>query len=212
MTLSTEPDVEATQTPPAPKSPAQRRGFDIEALDAEIGLPGTEGLDVSQLGRIRMQFLSTQHASLVSQTQFADAKAAALMTVMGLVALNGPVRISTVASATIDAVAIFILIMATIGIAAWAIIPRYPDKSLNKLIHRRDRFSWPALVAAGYEPLDHASFARTADASQLIMSIAQTNSAMAMVLRRKFVVLRAAFLMAGLDLTLIVAYVLGARL
>ena len=212
MTLSTEADVEATQTTPAPKTPSQRRGFNIEALDAEIGLDGTEGLDISQLGRIRMQFLATQHASLVSQTQFADAKAAALMTVMGLVALNGPVRISSVGSASIDAIAIFILIMATIGVAAWAIIPRYPDKMLNKLINKRDRFSWPALVANGYEPLDHASFVRSADASQLIMSIAQTNSAMAGVLRRKFVVLRLAFLMAAIDLTLIVAFVLGARL
>ena len=35
--------------------------------------------------------------------------------------------------------------------------------------------------------------------------------AMAGVLRRKFVVLRLAFLMAAIDLTLIVAYVLGAR-
>ena len=65
--------------------------------------------------------------------------------------------------------------------------------------------------AAGYEPLDHASFLRTADASQLIMSIAQTNTAMATVLRRKFVVLRIAFLMAGLDLMLIVGHVLGLR-
>ena len=216
MTFSTETDVEATPAPPEPdakagKTPTQRRGFDIEALDTQIGLDGTEGLDANHLSRIRMQFLATQHASLVSQTQFADAKAAALMTVMGLVALNGPVRISTVSTATSDAIAIFILIMATIGVAAWAIILRYPDKMLNKLIHKRDRFSWPALVAAGYEPLDHASFLRTADASQLIMSIAQTNTAMATVLRRKFVVLRIAFLMAGLDLMLIVGHVLGLR-
>lgn len=212
MTLSTEADLDATNQTPARKSAKHRRGFDIEALDAEIGLAGTEGLDPSHLGRIRMQFLATQHASLVSQTQFADAKAAALMTVMGLVALNGPVRISTVATASFDAIFVFILIMATIGIAAWSIIPRYPDKTLNKLIHKRDRFSWPALVANGYEPLDHAEFSRTADASQLIMSIAQTNSAMANVLRKKFVVLRIAFLMAAVDLTLIVAYVLGVRL
>ena len=210
--ISYEPDRK-----PMPDTTPERRSFniadlDMEKLDAEAGLDGTEGLEVSHLCRIRMQFLASQHASLVSQTQFADAKAAALMTVMGLVALNGPVRISTVGAASLDAIAVFILIMATIGVAAWAIIPRYPDKALNKLIHKRDRFSWPALVAQGYEPLDHAAFVRGADASQLIMSIAQTNSAMAAVLRRKFVVLRTAFGMAALDLVLIVAYVLGARL
>ena len=212
MTLSTETDVNATQNNPDADPAPKRRSFDIETLDAEIGIAGTEGLDPSHLARIRMQFLATQHASLVSQTQFADAKAAALMTVMGLIALTGPVRISTVGAATLDAIAVFILIVATIGVAAWSIIPRYPDKSLNKLIQKRDRFSWPALVASGYDPLDHAEFSRTADASQLIMSLAQTNSAMAKVLRRKFVVLRTAFLMAAVDLTLIVAYVLGARL
>lgn len=194
-----------------------RRSFNIEHPDAglgpeNLGPENTDTPDANHLARMRMQFLVGQHASLVSQTQFADAKAAALMTVMGLVALNGPVRISSVSTAGLDAIAIFVLIMATIGLAAWSILPRYPDRALNDLIHRRDRFSWPALVANGYEPLDHANFVRNADASQLLMSIGQTNSAMAAVLRRKFAVLRAAFAMAALDLALIVSYVLGARL
>ncbi|MEM9059717.1 MAG: Pycsar system effector family protein [Pseudomonadota bacterium] len=203
MTLSND-----NTAPSGHQTSADRRGFDIEA----VGQEHEDEADAGTIDRMRLQFLATQHASLVSQTQFADAKAAALMTVMGLVALNGPVKISTVASASLDAIVVFILIMATIGIAAWAIIPRYPDKALNKMIHRRDRFSWPALVAAGYEPLDHADFAREAKGDQLIMSLAQTNGAMAKVLRRKFVVLRLAFGMAALDLLLIIAYVLGARL
>ncbi|MEL6999977.1 MAG: Pycsar system effector family protein [Pseudomonadota bacterium] len=203
MTLSND------NTAPSGVKPApDQRGFDIETVSSN----NETETDAGTIDRMRLQFLASQHASLVSQTQFADAKAAALMTVMGLVALNGPVKIYTVATATIDAIAVFILIMATIGVAAWAVIPRYPDKGLNKLIHRRDRFSWPALVAAGYEPLDHAEFARQASGDQLIMSLAQTNGAMAKVLRRKFVVLRIAFGMAALDLALIVAYVLGARL
>ena len=69
------------------------RRFDLESLPLDLRLQGSEGLDVNHASRLRMQFLVGQQASLVTQTQFADAKAAALMTLMGLVALNGPVRI-----------------------------------------------------------------------------------------------------------------------
>lgn len=185
------------------------RDFDIEAINLDIPVEGVEGLDANHASRLRMQFLVSQHASLVTQTQFADAKAAALMTLMGLVALNGPVKIGSVGPQNLDAVMIFILMMVAIGFAIWAIIPRYPDAKLNKLIKRRDRFSWPALVAHGYEPLDHAEFMRAAEASQLIMSIAQTNGASAKVLSQKFRFLRIAFVMACIDLLLIVLFVVG---
>ena len=79
-------------------------------------------------------------------------------------------------------------------------------------MNRHDRFAWPALVAPGYAPDEHAEFMRTAEASQLVMSIAHANATMARVLRRKFVALRIAFLLAGADLGLIVLYVMGLRL
>lgn len=185
--------------------------FDIEDVNLDIPVEGTEGLDANHASRLRLQFLVSQHASLVTQTQFADAKAAALMTLMGLVALNGPVKIGAIGPQNVDAVAIFILMMIAIGFAIWAIIPRYPDAKLNKLIKRRDRFSWPALVANGYEPLDHAEFMRSAEATQLIMSIAQTNGASARVLSQKFRFLRTAFLLACIDLLMIVLFVVGVR-
>lgn len=187
------------------------KAFDIDDLQFDMPIRGSEGLDVNHASRLRMQFLASQHASLVTQTQFADAKAAAVMTLMGLVALNGPVKIGDGTRPGLDAILIFMLMIAAIAAAMWAIIPRYPDDKLNKLIKRRDRFSWPALVAQGYEPLDHAEFMRTAEATQLIMSIAQTNGAMARVLRRKFQFLRAAFMLASVDLLLIVMHVIGAR-
>ncbi|MEO1490721.1 MAG: Pycsar system effector family protein [Pseudomonadota bacterium] len=188
-----------------------KKPFDIETLDLETAIEGTEGLDVNHASRLRMQFLVSQHASLVTQTQFADAKAAAVMTLMGLVALNGPVKIGAVGAHDFQAIAIFVLMMAAIGLAIFAIIPRYPDARLNKLIKRRDRFSWPALVSQDYEPLDHAEFMRKSEATQLIMSLAQANGATARVLRRKFVFLRAAFILAALDLLLIVGHVVGLR-
>ena len=196
----------------APQAAASRAEFDIDKVDPMLQIEGSEGLDANHASRLRMQFLSTQHASLVTQTQFADAKAAALMTLMGLVALNGPVRIAATGPHDLNAVGIFMLMMAAIGFAMFSIIPRYPDAKLNKMIKRRDRFSWPALVAQGYEPLDHAEFMRHSEASQLIMSIAQTNGAMARVLQSKFRFLRTAFLLAALDLLLIVVYVMGVRI
>ncbi len=191
------------------ETPSSKKPFDIENVELEEHVEGHEGLDANHASRLRMQFLVSQHASLVTQTQFADAKAAALMTLMGLVALNGPVKIGAVGAHDFDAIAIFILMMIAIGFAIFAIIPRFPDAKLNKMIKRRDRFSWPALVAHGYEPLDHAEFMRHAEATQLIMSIAQANGSTARVLARKFWHLRAAFLLAALDLLLIVGYVVG---
>lgn len=195
-----------------PDATSETDPFDLEALSLDGRIQGHEGLDVNHASRMRMQFLVGQHASLVTQTQFADAKAAALMTLMGLVALNGPVQIRATGPHELDAVGIFIVMILAIGFAIFSIIPRFPDAELCKLISRRDRFSWPALVSQDYSPLEHARFMRTAEASQLIMSVAQSNGAMARVLYRKFRYLRIAFLLGATDLLLIVLYVVGLRL
>lgn len=186
--------------------------FDIDEMPLDRPIDGREGLDVNHASRMRMQFLVGQHASLVSQTQFADAKAAALMTLMGLVALNGPVQVRGATVHEIDALAIFIMMILAIGFAVFSIIPRFPDADLCRLINRRDRFSWPALVSQDYDPLDHARFMRTAEASQLIVSVAQSNGAMARVLHRKFRFLRVAYVLGSIDLLLIVLYVVGVRI
>ena len=102
----------------------KRRAFDIEALGPAEHVEGHEGLDANHASRLRMQFLASQHASLVTQVQFADAKAAALMTLMGLVALNGPVKIAAAGPHDLSAIGIFILMMGAIGCAMFAIIPR----------------------------------------------------------------------------------------
>ena len=197
--------------PDAPASNAEQP-FDIDAMALDRPIEGHEGLDVNHASRMRMQFLVGQHASLVTQTQFADAKAAALMTLMGLVALNGPVQIRAAGPHQFDALGIFVVMIVAIGFAIFSIVPRFPDTELCKLINRRDRFSWPSLVSQDYDPLDHARFMRTAEASQLIMSVAQSNGAMARVLHRKFRYLRIAFVLGAIDLVLIVLYVVGVRL
>lgn len=194
-----------------PDAPAPERPFDIENLPIDLHIAGKEGLDVNHASRLRMQFLTSQHASLVAQTQFADAKAAALMTLLGLLALNGPVRLDA-AAPQLDAVAILATMIVAIGFAVWAIMPRFPTAERGRLMVQRDRFSWPALVGGGYDPVEHAVFMRTAEASQLVMSVAHSNATMARVLRRKFVSLRIAFVLACADLALIMLYVVGFRL
>jgi Family of unknown function (DUF5706) len=188
------------------------RPFDIETLPVDLNIGGREGLDVNHASRLRMQFLVSQQASLVAQTQFADAKAGALMALLGLVALNGPVKLGGAGSPQPDALAIFILMIGAIGFAVWAIIPRFPKAGTDASMKQHDRFSWPALASRHYDPMEHATFMRTAEASQLVMSIAHSNATMARVLRRKFVSLRIAFLLASADLLLIMLYVVGLRL
>ena len=186
--------------------------FDIASLPVGLHLGGSEGLDVNQASRLRMHFLVSQQASLVAQTQFADAKAAALMALLGIVALNGPVKLGGAGPPQIDALVIFVTMFVAIGFAIWALIPRFPNTGRAQAMGRCERFSWPSLASHGYDPLEHALFMRTAEASQLVMSLAHSNATMARVLRRKFVSLRIAFLLASADLLLILLHVVGLRL
>lgn len=188
------------------------RPVDIESLPLGPDLGGREGVDVNELCRLRLQFLISQHASLVAQTQFADAKAGALMALLGLVALNGPVELGGAGTPQIDALSIFVIMVVAIGFAVWAIVPRYPTAGRASLMRQSERFSWPALASGGYAPAEHAGFMRTAEASQLVMSIAHANATMARVLGRKFAALRVAFLLASADLVLVMLYVVGLRL
>jgi hypothetical protein len=197
---------------PDASAPDAHAPFDLASLPLDQRLEGREGLDINHASRLRMQFLIGQQSSLVTQTQFADAKAAALMTLLGLLALNAPVRLGAAGPQQLDALLVFLPMIAAVGFAIWAIIPRFPDAARARAMNRHDRFAWPALVARGYAPDEHAEFMRTAEASQLVMSIAHANATMAHVLRRKFVALRIAFLLAGADLALIVLYVMGLRL
>jgi hypothetical protein len=186
--------------------------FDIETLPLDLPLGGREGVDANELSRLRLQFLVGQHASLVAQTQFADAKAGALMALLGLVALNGPVAFGGDGPPQLDALVIFVIMVVAIAFAVWAIVPRYPGADRARLMRRSERFSWPALTGGGYDPEAHAGFMRTAEASQLVMSIAHANATMARVLRLKFRALRIAFLLGSADLLLIMLYVVGLRL
>jgi hypothetical protein len=185
---------------------------DAETLDEmplDVDISGSEGLSVNDLSRIRVLVLLGQNQTLVAQTQFADAKAAALMTLMGLLALRGPVDLTAVGTG--DPLALGFVIVNALSIAGCivAIIPRYPPPAVRHQLALTDRFSWPALVSPGYDAEDHAAFMRVSEASELVVSLARSNAAVSRILLRKFQALRAAFLLALSNVALI-ALALGA--
>lgn len=171
---------------------------DRPSLD-EMSLPATdasvEGLDVNHASRARIQFLAAQSAALLTQTQFADAKAAALMTISGLLALNGPLDTATVSDASALLLASFALNAACIAGCFLSILPRFPASHTRAQIYRHDRFSWPGLIDTHHGEDDFPDFMRRAEASQLVLSLARANQATARVLHRKFAILRGTFLL-----------------
>ena len=75
---------------PPPRDTAES----LEALDLSEDIASREGVDISHTSRMRLDFLLGQNHSFVRQTQFADTKAGLLMTLMGLLALEGPAPVS----------------------------------------------------------------------------------------------------------------------
>ncbi|MEL6286968.1 MAG: Pycsar system effector family protein [Pseudomonadota bacterium] len=172
----------------------------LDALPFDQDIGSKEQMSVDQLTRSRLQFALGQNAAIVQQTQFADAKAATLLALTGVLAYG----------LTADAVSfpapvlggLFVLTCAVIGLCLVTLTPRVPSGNGNAL-YRTDRFSWPALTDTAYDADTHATFLRTAQASQLVMAVARSNAAIAKVLARKYAILRIAMLAALLDLAAI---------
>ena len=181
----------------------------IDDVELNHPLAGREGVDPNHASRARIQTLLDQHKSLVVQTQFADAKSAALVTLIGLLALKGPVPMQTVAGADF----LEIVSVATSGLAilfaVFAVFPRYPGRNVRETLPDIDRFSWPALTAKGMSAETYASFMQTAEISQLVHSIAYSNSAVSRILLRKYQFLRIAFLFGAADLVIAFARLTG---
>lgn len=177
------------------QNPSAPGAFTLDGLAFRDDLAGNEGLDANYVSRIRLQYLIGQNATLLGQMQFADAKAAALLTLVGLLSIRGPVDFSTVTAGDFLALASAAFSGLCVLGCVMAIIPRYPPPSIRRAMRVRDRFSWPALASADYDPVDYAMFMRTAEVSQLVMSMAQSNAAVSRILLRKFQLLRLAFMM-----------------
>ncbi len=185
--------MEAAQ--PMPEKPDQ----DLEGmpLDADIG--SKEQLSVDQLTRSRLEFALSQNAAIIHQTQFADAKAATLLALTGLLALS--IIEGRLADAPVAILgAHFALALLIVGICIFVLLPRMAPARDVAQMHRSDRFSWPVLTVDDYSAEQHASFLRTSQASQLVVSVARSNVAVSQILARKYLLLRVALILAIVDL------------
>lgn len=155
-----------------------------------------EHVDVGDSIRARIHFLVAQNAALNVQTQFADAKAAALMTLMGILALRGPIPISALGTDPVGMAALGLSVFSIIC-CLWAVVPRFSFPRLRVDGARQaDHFSWTALSARGYDDVTHAAFVQDGRFPELIRALSTCNVASARVLRKKFAAMRLAFLAA----------------
>lgn len=166
----------------------------IKDIDLTLPLAGSEGHDINYVSRVRTQYLFAQHQALLTQIQFADAKAGALMTVLGLIILRGPIgwdsdvvpHVLRYSFLSLGAVAVFFCF--------WAVFPRYPGASVRNMLAKQERWSWLALSADEMTPHDFARYMQTAEVSELVHSVANSNAAVSNILLRKYSALRIAFL------------------
>ena len=181
----------------------------IEEVELTHPLAGSEGVDPSHASRARIQTLLDQHKTLIAQTQFADAKSAALVTLVGLLALKGPVSMELMVEA--DVVVLMAAAFSGLAIlfALVSVFPRYPARTVREALPEGDRFSWPALTAQRMSPEAYARFMQTAEISQIVHSIAYSNCAVSQILLRKYQMLRVAFLFGTADLVVAFARLTG---
>ena len=184
-------------------------GPDLDSLPLDCDIGSREAVSVDYAARIRLQYLAEQTATLVRQTQFADAKASAVLALAGLVAARVAIDVHQMTLGPLE-IGLFASKGLVLALCLLVLIPRYPGGPQRRAALAQERFSWVALSAPGYEPDDYAEFARTAQISQLVVSMARSNVHVSRVLLRKFRYLRAAFQFAILDVCLTLAYYLGA--
>ncbi len=167
----------AAPAPPAASAPAS----------------GPRPVDPGNALRARIHYMVAQNNAMVIQAQFADAKAAALLTLAGLAALRGPLPEGPLL-ADLLGVALHALLAATILLCLWAVMPRYP--SIRAGNGAGDRFTWTGLIRDDWSAEAHVDFAREGGFDELLRAVALSNHGASRVLLRKFRIMRVAFLFA----------------
>jgi Pycsar effector protein len=165
----------------------------LDDIDLSLPLAGSEGLDINHASRARIQYLGDQHQALLTQIQFADAKSFALMTLLGLIALRGPIEMHSAAENPVLGNVFLVVSAISVFCCFWAVFPRYPTARSRREMLVYDRWSWPSLAGDSLEPVAYSKFMQTAEISQLVQSLAISNAAVARVLLRKYTALRIAF-------------------
>lgn len=179
----------------------------IDDLPLDVDIEGHEGVNINTLSGMRVNVLLDQNKTMSTQTKFADAKAGALLAFIGLMATRGPAAVNDFSSLSLLLLALHSIVLVTCLIV---IYPRYLSKEQRNAIAKTDHYSWPALSADTVTAGDYSTFMRSAQFSQLVHSLAHANVALADILNSKFSWLRAAFVLAVLDV-IIQIFVVMAR-
>jgi hypothetical protein len=168
----------------------------LSEVDLHLAIEGSEGVDRNYSSRIRSQFLIAQHQTLVTQAQFADAKAAAILALLGIVALRGPIDLAIDIRTANTLVLVYMALVAlTTVFCLLSIIPRYPGRKRRNQGADVERWSWPSLASDFLLQSDFGQYMQTSEVSHLIYSLAHANQAHAQVLLVKFRMLRIAFVL-----------------
>jgi len=177
----------------------------LSQVKLNLAIEGSEGVDRNYSSRIRSQYLIAQHQTLVTQAQFADAKAAAILALLGIAALRGPFDLAAdIANASALALGYIGLIGLSTLFCLLSIIPRYPSRKKRNQIADTERWSWPSLASDHLSQIDFGKYMQTSEISHLIYSVAHANQAHAKVLLVKFRMLRIAFILLLAIIVLIV--------
>ena len=177
----------------------------IDDLPLDRDVTSKEGVSLDYMARVRIAYLMGQNQTMVAQTQFADAKAGALLAFIGLVATRGPGATIDLAAITPSATLQIALHAASLICAIVVLYPRYASLDARRRMIREERFSWPAIAADGFEADDYADFMAGAQLSQLVVSVSRSNHALSRILLAKFAWLRAAFVIAVVDVAVMAA-------
>ncbi|MEO0360075.1 MAG: hypothetical protein AAF322_03155, partial [Pseudomonadota bacterium] len=173
----------------------------IEDVPLDDDISSHEGVSLDHTARSRIAFLLGQNKSMVAQTQFADAKAGALLAVVGVIATGG---LAEAGAFDASLSVVFVLHAVTLSLCFLVLFPRYASHGLRSRMVTEERYSWPALAADDYDADRYADYMRHAEVSQLVVSIARSNHALSRILLRKFAMLRAAFAAGALDVVALV--------
>lgn len=167
----------------------------IDEMEMDVDIGSREGISLNYVTRDRMAFALGQNQTMITQTQFADAKAGAMLAFLGLIATRGPGAVIEVSTGSISPDVILQLLLHAAALICCLIVlfPRYANLDARRALYDYDRFSWTALTGKGHSPDEFSSFLRTADISQLVMSVARSNHTLAAILLSKFAWLRWAF-------------------
>ena len=195
--------------------PKREKGPSLNAFDVnDAATPQPDDLrsefpDINYRCSIRMSYLVNQNRTMIRQNQFVDAKAGALLAVVGIFAFKGPVDITTLTISNPVEACYLAAILTAIVFTVASIFPRYPGKRGRKLRAEAETWSWPSLSAVDLDDARMRGLPNVASLEQLFASVSHSNADMARIILLKFQLLRLGFVFAVIALGIVVYLVLA---